>query len=98
MAEPRSIKWSLRAETKLLQIYNYLKVNWSEKDAENFLDMIQEFESLVSMFPKAFPESKKFPGSRLGLIHKYLTAVYLVTKRQIFVVTIFDNRMKNDFR
>ena len=98
MAGKLNVDWSLKAKKDLRKIYDNITDQWSEKEAEEFLDLVQEFEKTIKGFPDAFRKSKRLKESRLGFIHKYVTAVYRVYRTRIIIVTVFDNRMRNRYR
>lgn len=80
MAAKHKIVWSDRAVKDLDLVYNCLREEWSTKEAETLLDLVQEFERLISHYPDAFTLSKKYRHCRLGLIHRNLTAVYNIPR------------------
>lgn len=93
MAKKFSVSWSQESKTQIDRILNYLQQNWSEKEADNFLDLLIHFERTISQFPKSFKASAKFKNCRLGLVHKHVTAIYKISGNQIVILTVFDNRM-----
>lgn len=98
MAEKLNVEWSDKAKDDLQRIYNTLIEKWSEKEAEQFLDLVFEFENTIIAYPEAFRKSEKLKGARLGFIHRHTTAAYKVEKKTIFILTLFDNRSENIFR
>ena len=98
MAEPLGIEWSERASEHLDAFYNYLLLEWSFKDAEKFLDQVQEFEFTISYFPKSFIQSKKVKRYRIGLVHRYVSAIYETRKEDIVIVALIDNRSNKKIR
>ena len=98
MAAKLKVEWSLRAVSDLDRIYKNLMLIWTSREANLFLDLAQDFENLISRYPNSFPLSKKRKGCRLGLIHKNVSAVYLVKKETIYIVTLFHNRTNSQFR
>lgn len=92
MAAHLKIEWSELAVLQLDNFYNYLLVEWSLVEAEQFLDRVQEFELVVSLFPRAFIASKRHKTCRIGLIHKNISAVYGIYKGKIIVFSLVDNR------
>jgi plasmid stabilization system protein ParE len=59
MEESLNVEWSEAAVDQLDYFYNYIFEQWSFKEAEKFLDQVQEFEAVVSRFPKGFIQSQK---------------------------------------
>lgn len=80
MAANLSIEWSFRAISDLDRLYTNLLEIWTPKEANIFLDLVQEFEFLVCRYPEAFSTSVKKKNCRLALIHKNVSAVYLIKK------------------
>jgi|SRR4051812_4897299 plasmid stabilization system protein ParE len=98
MAGKHNVVWSKESKKQVDLIYFSIKERWTQKEAEDFLDLLLHFQRIISEFPKAFKASPKNKNLRLGLIHRHLTAVYTIKKENIFIVTVFDNRSKDDFR
>ena len=93
MAKKYKVSWSQESKHQIDAILNYLRQKWSEKEADNFLDLLLHFERTISQFPKSFKASAKYKNCRLGLVHKYVTAIYKMSGNQIIILTVFDNRM-----
>lgn len=98
MAGRLSIEWSLNASINLDNFYSFICDQWSLKDAERFLNQVQEFENIIAEFPNAFIGSRKRKKYRIGLIHKHVSAVYEIRKSSIIIVALIDNRAKPKFR
>ena len=92
MAEKLEVVWTPESKYQIDLIIHYLRNEWGEKTVDDFLDLIEHFERIISGFPFAFKESEKYKGCRAGLIHNHVTAVYQVYNNRIVVVTVFDNR------
>ena len=92
MAGLYNVIWTLEAKKQVDEILEYLRNNWSEKECSDFLDLTVHFQKTISLFPRTFKVSKKYKNCRLGLIHKHITAIYKISRRQISIVTIADNR------
>jgi plasmid stabilization system protein ParE len=98
MRKKVEVEWSAQAQIDLDAIYNYLLIHWTEKEAQTFLELALEFQNLVSDYPEAFPRSRKRRLYRLGLIHRYVTAVYIVDPDRITIIALVDNRSKSKYR
>lgn len=98
MEKKVEVQWSIRAETDLENIYQYLLNHWTEKEAEYFLGLALEFQNLFARHPKAFPESRKRKAYRIGLIHRYVTALDIVDPVKITILSLVDNRSKSKSR
>ena len=86
------------ASKKLDAFYQYLLDEWSFRDAEKFLDQVQEFEFTISYFSKSFVQSKKRKRYRIGLVHRYVSAIYEVRKSDIVIIALIDNRSNKKVR
>lgn len=86
MAVKLRIEWSNRSILDLNSVYNYLKENWTIKEAEIFLDLTQEFLNLIQHYREVFPGSQKIKSCRLGLIHKNVSIVYKVEKTKFLLL------------
>jgi plasmid stabilization system protein ParE len=90
----RKIVWTLRSRIELLELIDYLSIEWSEATVESVLDKIERLLFLASRMPYIFPKHPK-------LKHRYfiingLTRVYYKTgKTKIEVVALYDNRRDN---
>lgn len=89
-----NVTWTNEAKFQVDQILIYLKDNWSEKEHKDFLDILYHFEQTISAFPKSFKEATKFKGCRLGFVHRHITAIYKLSRRNITILTVIDNRSK----
>ena len=98
MAAHLKVEWSDLATRQLDNFYHYLLLKWSLVEAEQFLDPVQEFETVISSFPKAFIKSKRLRKCRIGLIHRNISAVYGVSKGKIIVFSLVDNRSSHKDR
>lgn len=96
MAKKYSVTWTQESKKQVDHILSFLRHKWSEKEAENLLDLLLHFERVISQFPKSFKVSSKFKGCRLGLIHQHVTAIYKVSGSEITVLTVLDNRTNID--
>ena len=98
MAELLNIEWLVNASLHLDHFYNYILKEWSFREAEQFLDQVQEFEKIIAQFLNAFIGSRKRKKYRIGLIHKHVSAVYEFRKSKLYIVALIDNRSKQKFK
>lgn len=92
MAAPRKVEWTARAERDLDQIHSFLLENWSAREADRFLDLVQAFELMIAQWPNGFKRSARNKHLRLGFVHRNTTAVYRVHHDRVVIITLFDNR------
>ena len=98
MAAKVTVNWSTRAKNDLDNIYMFLTENWTMREAEAMLDIVQKFEELVGQYSDVFKSSSTFPNCRLAILYRNLTAVYYFDGKTVFILTLFDNRSNDLFR
>lgn len=98
MAAKFNLQWSERASKDLEKIYNFLLLTWTQKEADNFLDLVLQFEETVLKYPEAATRSKKIRSCRVAIVHQNVSAVYKIQGSQILIVTLLDNRAKSKYR
>lgn len=94
MAGKYNVNWTLEAKNQVDQILSYLRENFSEKECNDFLDLLFHFEKAITSFPKLFKESSVYKNCRLGIVHRHVTAIYIFRGKSITILTIIDNRSK----
>lgn len=62
------------------------------------LDIVQDFERMVSLSPLIFKKSPTFPQCHLATVHRNLSVVYRFDGETVFILTLLDNRMDDIFR
>lgn len=92
MAAPRKVEWTARAERDLERIHAFVLERWSQREADHLLDLVQEFEVLIPLWPNGFKRSQRNKHHRLGFVHRNTTAVYRVFSDRVVIITMFDNR------
>jgi len=98
MAAEFMIEWSSRAKNDLASIYHFILERWTLREAEAMLDIVQGFERMVSHSPLIFKKSPTFPFCHLATLHRNLSAVYEFDGKTVYIITLFDNRMNDQFR
>ncbi len=78
MAAEYRIIWSEQAVKDLQEIYDFILLRWSLKEAERLLDQVKEFEEVIGVYPEGFKLSNAVEGVRIGHIHQNTTAVYRI--------------------
>ncbi len=92
------VEWSNRARNDLDRIYHFILEQWTVREAEAMLDIVHDFEQLVSVSPLIFKRSPTFPYCHLATVHRNLSIVYRFDGETVFILTLFDNRMDDVFR
>lgn len=86
--------WTNRALKTASDIVKYLKEKWTEKEADNFLDKIDEIIATIEMNPKLFRVSVKKPNVHLVVIKRRTLLIYQVrpAKKQIILLMFWDTK------
>jgi plasmid stabilization system protein ParE len=92
MAGSLEVFYTVEAKSQLDAIINYLNDNWTNKEYNDFLDLLLHFENLIARFPNSFKKSRRFKNCRLGLVHRHISAVYSIANNKIIILTFIDNR------
>jgi len=88
----RTIKLSKRAAKKLDKLLEYLETEWSVKVKQEFIDKLDKSLKLIQKNPDLFPESTMKRDLHKCVLTKQTTIFYRVDKKNINIVTLFDNR------
>lgn len=97
MAVKYEIEWTEEASADLEKIYNFLLLTWGDRKAEEFLNLVFEFEEIILRFPQAFKRSRKIRTCYRGLVHPN-TTVDKIKGHKLRIVTLFDNRSSSKNR
>ena len=86
------IKWTLNAQNELNAIYDYLEENWTIREIINFSTELERVLSIICKFPHIFPASLAKKSVRRCVISKQTSLYYKISKNQIVIISLFDNR------
>lgn len=88
------VEWTENAQDELNNIYDYLELNWTEKEIQKFSAILENSISSISIFPFMFPESRQKPNIRRCVLSKQTTMYYYVNQKLkiISILSLFDNR------
>jgi len=88
------ILWTDHALEELSQTFQYLELNFSEKETSCLANQIESVLRYISKYPKLYPESSRREGVRRAIIAKFNTLYYRVNidKNQIEILSFFPNR------
>lgn len=87
-----TVFWTNETFRNASSIKTYLEENFSEKEVERFYSVLSSFEEVISIFPKLYPQTNKKNKIRRAVLSKELSAFYRISKDQIEVLAILDNR------
>jgi hypothetical protein len=85
------VDYSQQSLKNAKEIVAYLKLKFSEKEVNNFFQTLNDFESLVSIYPTLYSESQK-KKVRKAVLSKVLSVFYSIKRNKISIIAIFDNR------
>ena len=88
----RKIIWTENAKEDLREIISYLKHEWSNQVAENFVDDCYSRIHLIAQFPYIGVASGKIKSVRRIFITKHNSIYYFADENEIFLLDFFDNR------
>ena len=88
------VYFSELAEKKLIDLNNYLLVNWNEKVKNDFKTKLKKRINQIIAQPKSCPESLEFKGLFKCVVSKQNTFYYRINekKQEIEIITFFDTR------
>jgi plasmid stabilization system protein ParE len=86
------IRWTEEATKNLESIITYLENNWTNKELVKFFTKFEKQILLLSIFPEAFPISKKKSKVHRCAFMKKFTIYYTIENEYLTLVSIFDNR------
>lgn len=88
------VAWTDHALEELGQTFQYLELNFSEKETGRLAKKIESVLRNISKNPKLYPESSQQMGVRRAVVAKFNTLYYRVNieKNQIEILSFFSNR------
>lgn len=96
MADLLKVSWSAEAIQNLSDINEYLRLKWTENEVRNFFQKLDRCIHLISSNPKLFPVTKHRKDLRRCVLSKQTSIYYFFNESEIFIVSLFDNRRKNN--
>nr|WP_294908706.1 type II toxin-antitoxin system RelE/ParE family toxin [uncultured Lacibacter sp.] len=94
------VVWTLLAEDDYKQIISYLKNEWGESVAANFIETTEERIERVAVFPFLGVASQKDNSIRSIVLTKHNKLYYRFFNSKVYILSIFDTRQhpgKNKF-
>lgn len=92
MANALKVEWTKRSLGNAKKIQAYLLGKFTEKEVQNFENLLEDFERTVSIFPQLYPQSEKYPKLRRAVLHKFTSVFYSIHENKIVIVAMQDNR------
>ena len=87
---------SEQAESKLLELNDYLLEKWNIKVRDNFISELSKKINQISIHPESCVQSKEFTGIYKCVVTKQTSFYYRILwdKNEIEIITLFDTRQK----
>jgi len=84
--------WTESSLKQSFVIKKYIEKNFSENEVARFYNLLESFETAISLFPELYPKSTKKTTVRRAVLSREMTAFYRIKKENLEVIAIFDNR------
>lgn len=84
--------WSDEALENLRNIIYYLETAWTDRELQQFSRKLEARINLIQDRPLLFPLSLIRKNVHRWVLSKQTTIYYLVEKKQIVILSLFDNR------
>lgn len=89
-------KWTPTAEKTFALIIEYLKENWTQKEADKFANETKETIKKIEKQPQMFKASTKDKNIRKGLVNKQVSLIYKIKPRnKIIELILFWHNSRN---
>ncbi len=89
-----NIVWSDPAKKDYWQNIDYLLENWTEKQAENFIDTVYNVLDIISNNPKTFAKTE-YKNIRSAIVVKQIRLFYRIKNGNIVELVRFWNNYQN---
>ena len=86
------ISFTLEASDQLDQIINFLKDDWSEKTAKEFLLKINSKLNFIKEFPFLYHLTEYRDDVRKCVVAKQVSLYYEIKENGILILSVFDSR------
>jgi plasmid stabilization system protein ParE len=87
----KPVFWTFEAERTFNNIIDYLHENWSQKEANGFVDLTKDVIKLISRHPEMFRKAN-LSGMHEALITKHQLLIYQIYDDKIVLFTFWDTR------
>ena len=85
------VNWTDHALDELESVYDYMELNWSEREIKKLTIEIEKTISLISLNPRMFPELK--PNVRKAIVLRLNSIFFRIIKpNSVEIVSFFQNR------
>jgi plasmid stabilization system protein ParE len=91
----RRIKWNPLAKEDYYENIDYLLTNWSEKEAQRFIDEVEEILFILRQGKVDYQETD-YPGIRRCVIRPQITLFYKLREKQDVELLRFWHNSQDD--
>ncbi len=91
---PLEIIYSQAAKDTAKDVYSFIRQEFGEKAAKDFLIKMNRTLRGIAQFPEMFKASELGENIRLGLITKQSSVLYEILEDAIFLHYLWDNRQE----
>lgn len=94
MKSDYKVVWTDHALRELSKTFQYLQLNFSDKETSRLADKIESVLHYISKYPKLYSKSSQQKGVRRAVVAKFNTLYYRVniSTNQIEILSFFSNR------
>lgn len=85
------LEYSKQSLENAKEIAAFLNSRFTEKEINNFYQVLEDFEKVIISFPTLYAESSK-KKIRKAVLSKVITVYYSINKNKISIISVFDNR------
>jgi plasmid stabilization system protein ParE len=86
------ILWSDEALKNLKALVNYLENNWTEKELNQFVVLLDKRLDLIQQNLHLFPPLNPTSSLRRSVLSKQTSIYYRIVNNELQIITLFDNR------
>jgi plasmid stabilization system protein ParE len=87
----RTVLWNKLARLDYYQNISYLLQNWSEKEAQNFIDKVYEIETMLAKGNVEFQKTDRL-GIKRCVINKQISLFYrIIDERNVELLRFWNN-------
>ena len=87
----KEIIWSPESERTFFKVIEYLRLKWTEREVENFIEATENIIKYISVNPLMFRKTNK-KNIHEALITPHNLLIYKIYSDKIFLITFYDTR------
>ena len=87
------IVWTKFSETSLLEIVNYIEIDFGNLTAEKYYSKVLETVDNIGISPELFPVFQSSTETRKAVINKKTILYYKIIEENIMLLAFYDVRM-----